>query len=92
MGWSRDLKHLYWGNKIVPETDPATFRVLAPAADRTSQLMGAYYGVDKDHVFYTNTVISGADPSTFKVDDPRIGPWEAHDAEHKYLFGKVCVK
>jgi DKNYY family len=89
MGWSRDRKHLYWGNKIVPEADPATFRLLLTAADRKSPFMAGFYGKDKDHVFYSDQIISGADPKSFEVDDPRVGPWDAHDAEHRYSSGKI---
>jgi hypothetical protein len=89
MGWSRDKAHVYWGNKIVAEADAATFQRLTTAKGQASEFMSDFYSKDKDHVFHSEKIVPDADQITFQVDDPQVGPWDAHDTNHKYRSGQL---
>lgn len=54
--FSKDRNNVYFGRKPVSSIDITTFEVL-----------GAYYGKDKEHVYYEGDVIAGADPKSFSV-------------------------
>ena len=50
-GYSKDLDHVYYDLEIVPETDPATFKV---------RMDSCHYGDDAGHASYQGEIVEKA--------------------------------
>jgi hypothetical protein len=78
-GWSKDSKHVYWGDSILQSADSVTFTALSP-----------FYGKDQSTVYSAGEVLEGADSASFVVaDPPPRGPKaDASDNNRSYKYGK----
>jgi hypothetical protein len=56
--YGKDVNHVYFEGHIVPEADPATFR------------LEKAFGVDKNHVFYNGVIMPDVDVPTFTTQMP----------------------
>lgn len=72
----RDKDHIYAGEKIMPNADRASFRVL-----------NAAYAKDRNSIFCYEKIVEGADRRTFKVIDNLY----AKDKDHIYYRSEKVV-
>lgn len=60
-GYSRDAKHVYYTNKVLPDADPATFAIVSTYNCDFDNV----YAKDKNIVWFNDKVVIDADASSF---------------------------
>ena len=106
--WSKDLKRVYWKNRIVQGADPKTFDALpslnlceGSAADNNKDYD---YAKDANHIFHKDTLLKDADYATFVCGWDGLAKvafafdkyryYEGHPTPliRKYRMGKMIVE
>ena len=89
--WSKDLRHVYWKNRLVKGADPATFSPLPSlllTIDSSDDVnKDNDYGRDATHIYYREVMLKDADYNSF------ICGWDAQEQmafafdKHRYYEG-----
>lgn len=88
----KGTNNVYYGNEMIKEADPSTFRLAASEPPRSAEedsIPRMFYAKDVHHAYYKGKVVTGADATSFDVYKARYYEEYAHDAKNIYLNGEL---